>query len=77
MLSIFLFFNVHIQGSTPLHIASSRGYAETVKFLLSLGADMDMEDTEVIFICIDYLFSKYTYLTSVDEMTSMKINTKI
>ena len=77
MLSIFLFFNVHIQCSTPLHIASSMGHAETVKFLLLHGADMDMEDTEVIFICIDYLFSKYTYLTSVDEMTSMKINTKI
>jgi hypothetical protein len=44
---------------------------------------MDIEDTQVhtslvfFFICRDYLFSKHAYLTSMDEMTSVKINTKI
>jgi hypothetical protein len=41
---------------------------------------MDIENIEVrtsmvFFIFVDYLFSKYTYLTSMNEMTSMKINT--
>jgi ankyrin repeat protein len=40
MLSIFLFFNIHIQGRTPLHIASHRADYETVELLLLLGADM-------------------------------------
>ena len=53
MSSIFLFFNMHIQGRTPLHIASFRGYDDTVRLLLLLGADMDIEDTQVFFICID------------------------
>ena len=44
MLSIFLFFNIHIQGRTPLHIASRWGNYETVGLLLLLGADMDIED---------------------------------
>jgi ankyrin repeat protein len=49
MLSIFVFFNIHIQGRTPLHIASRWGYYNTVELLLLLGADMDIEDTQVLF----------------------------
>jgi hypothetical protein len=49
MLSIFLFFNIHIQGRTPLHIASIWGNYETVELLLLLGADMDIKDTKVLF----------------------------
>jgi ankyrin repeat protein len=49
MLSIFLFFNIHIQGRTPLHIASRWGNYETVGLLLLLGADMDIEDKQVLF----------------------------
>jgi ankyrin repeat protein len=49
MLSIFLFFNIHIQGRTPLHIASRWGKHETVELLLLLGADMDIEDKQVLF----------------------------
>ena len=75
MLSIFVFFYIHIQGCTPLHIASSWGEDETVELLLILGADMDIKDTQVFCLCIDYLFSKY--LTSMYEMTFMKINTKL
>ena len=80
MLSVSVFFNVHFQGWTPLHIASSRDYDATVRFLLYNGADMDIENIEVrtsmvFFIFVDYLFSKYTYLTSMNEMTAMKINT--
>ena len=49
MLSIFLFFNNHIQGRTPLHTASIWGNYETVELLLLLGADMDIKDTKVLF----------------------------
>ena len=83
MLSIFLFFNIHIQGRTPLHIASSRGYDETVRLLLLLGAVMDIVSIEVrtstvfCFIFVSYLFSQHAYLIFLDKMTSMKINTKI
>ena len=83
MLSIFLFSNIHIQGRTPLHIASSRGYDETVRLLLSLGADMDIVNIEVrtstvfCFIFVGYLFSQHAYFICMYKMTSMKINTKI
>ena len=49
MLSKFLFFNIHIQGCTPLHIASLWGNYETVEVLLLLGADMDIKDRQVLF----------------------------
>ena len=49
MSSIFLFFNIHIQGWTPLHTASYMGHAKIVRLLLLLGADMDIEDTQVLF----------------------------
>jgi hypothetical protein len=49
MLSIFLFFNIHIQGRTPLHTASIWGNYETVELLLLLGADMNIKDTKVLF----------------------------
>ena len=83
MLSIFLFFNIHIQGRTPLHIASSRGYDEKVRVLLLLGADMDIVSIEVrtctvfCFIFVGYLFSQHAYFIFLDKMTSMKINAKI
>ena len=48
-----LFFNIHIQGSTPLHIASLMGYDEIVRLVLLLGADMDIEDTQVFCLCVD------------------------
>jgi ankyrin repeat protein len=35
------FFNIHIQGRTPLHIASLWGNYETVELLLLFGADMN------------------------------------
>ena len=65
MLSMFLFFNIHIQGCTPLHIASLWGNYETVELLLILGADMDITDTQVLcylhilFIQSAYLFNSY------------------
>ena len=83
MVSICLFFNIHIQGRTPLHIVSSRGYDETVRLLLLLGADMDIVNIEVrtstvfCFIFVGYLFSQRAYFIFLDKMTSMKINTKI
>ena len=83
MLSIFLFFNIHIQGRTPLHIASLWGNDETVRLLLLLGADMDIVSTEVrtstvfCFIFVGYLFSQHAYFIFLDKMTSMKINTKL
>jgi hypothetical protein len=49
MLSIFLFFNIHIQGRTPLHTASLWGKYETVELLLLHGADMNIEDKQVLF----------------------------
>ena len=72
MISILLFFNIHIQGWTPLHTASSMGHAKIVRLLLLLGADMDIVDIQVFCLCIDYLFSKYDFLTSMDEIKSMK-----
>jgi ankyrin repeat protein len=48
MLSILLFFNIHIQGRTPLHIASLSEKHKTVELLLLLGADMDIVDTQVL-----------------------------
>ena len=48
MLSIFVFFNIHIQGRTPLHNASLWGNYETVELLLLLGADMDIKDRQVL-----------------------------
>ena len=47
MLSIFLLFNVHFQGCTPLHTASSRGNDNTVRYLLLVGADKDIKNKEV------------------------------
>ena len=49
MLSIFLFFNINIQGRTPLHTASLGGKYETVELLLLHGADMNIEDKQVLF----------------------------
>jgi ankyrin repeat protein len=49
MLSIFVFFNIHIQGRTPLHSASLFGNCKTVELLLLRGADMDIVDKEVLF----------------------------
>ncbi|CAK9803992.1 Ankyrin repeat domain-containing protein 54 [Anthophora quadrimaculata] len=36
--------NCDIQGRTPLHIASSRGYTEIVRLLLEYGADASYQD---------------------------------
>ncbi|CAK9803994.1 Ankyrin repeat domain-containing protein 54 [Anthophora quadrimaculata] len=36
--------NCNIQGRTPLHIASSRGYTEIVRLLLEYGADSNLQD---------------------------------
>ena len=85
MLSIFLFFYIHFQGRTPLHIASTSGYGEIVRLLLLFGADMDLVCTEVrrstvfCFICVCYIFGKHAYFISMtmDKMTSMKIIKKI
>jgi ankyrin repeat protein len=55
MLSVFVFFNVHFQGWTPLHTASSGGYDETVRFLLFIGADMDIVNTAVRLCHFSYL----------------------
>ena len=49
MLSIFLFFNIHIQGRTPLHIASLWGNYEAIELFLFFGADMNIKDTQVLF----------------------------
>ena len=57
MLSIFLFFNIHIQGKTPLHIASLWGNYETTELLPLLGVDMDIKDTKVLF----YLYRLFIY----------------
>ena len=78
-----LFFNIHFQGCTPLHTASIKESDETVRLLLLLGADMDIENREVrtsmvfFFIVVDYLFSKHAYLSSIEKMISMKMNTQI
>ena len=61
---MFLFFNIHIQGSTPLHIASLWGNYETVELLLLLGADMDIEDTQVLFY-LYRLFIQSVYLFNI------------
>ena len=61
MLSMFLFFNIHIQGHTPLHIASLWGSYETVELLLLFGADMNIEDTQVLFY-LYRLFMQSVYL---------------
>jgi ankyrin repeat protein len=71
-LSVFVFFNVHFQGWTPLHTASSGGYDEMVRLLLCVGVDMDITDIEVhtamvFVIFVDYLCSKFTYLTSMND----------
>jgi hypothetical protein len=82
MLSVFVFSNVHFQDWTPLHTASFVGNDEMVRLLLFVGVDMDITNIEVhiamvfFFIFADYLCNKFTYLTSMNEMTSMTINTK-
>ena len=78
IVSILLFINIHFQDWTPLHIASALRYAEIVRLLLLLGADMDIVNAEVrtstvlCFIFVGYLCSQHAYFISMYKMTSMK-----